>query len=227
MNKAAPNKHKSGRNSPFRYLFYDFVKLTAALPGLIFFRPRNLYESEEAKKKMRGGALVISNHIGFSDPVVLLLHIPYRRHHFVCMKGFFDKPVSAFFFKRFHCIPVDRDNCGTDTVRDIVEQLKSGRLVTMFPEGHMAVGEKGTLDPFKSGMVLMSALSGAPIIPVRILPKKHFLSRSTVVIGTPVDIAREYGRMPSLAAIEEITARLREHEERLAQIPNERRKPSS
>ena len=108
-------------------------------------------------------------------------------------------------------------------MRLITDRLKDDKLVAMFPEGHVVVDGTQT-DIFKSGMVLMSAMSRKPIIPIYVAPRAHFYSRIHTVVGEPVDIVTEGGAMPSLVQIEEITAALREHEERLRQIYEEKRK---
>ena len=92
-----------------KYLVYDFVKVTAALPGLLWLRPRWRYENKEARRRIRGGAVVIANHVGFFDPIYVMFAIWYRRHHFICGKEFFESK-SRWWFEHFLCIPVDRGN---------------------------------------------------------------------------------------------------------------------
>ncbi len=182
------------------YLFYDFVKVTAALPGILWLRPKYVYQSDKARCRIKGGALVVSNHVGFLDPVYLMGGIWYRRHHFICRKEFFDGWYRIF-FKGFHCIPIDRGSVGTSTIREITEHLKDGELVTMFPEGHL----DGNMQ-FKAGMVLMAMQAQKPIVPVYIVPKKHFLSRLTLVIGEPIDVHKLVGDRPSISLINEAAA---------------------
>ena len=74
----------------FKNIIYDITKLLAALPGFIYFRPKYIYESDKAKKRIRGAAIVVSNHTGFFDPVYLQFAVWYRRHHFVCLQKFFE-----------------------------------------------------------------------------------------------------------------------------------------
>ncbi len=204
---------------------HDFARVTGVVPGAIFLRPKVWYEDEEARRRIRGGALIIANHIGFSDPIVLMFGIWYRRHHFIAIKSFFERPIIGWLFKYFRCIPVDRDNFGMDTLRTVVDYLKDGKVVSMFPEGHIVTAE-GTLNPFKSGMVLMAAMSQKPIVPVYLVPKKSKWSRRHLVIGRPLDVAAEYGTRPSIPDMEKIAERLREQEERLANIPNQKRRKS-
>lgn len=210
MNK---RKNKSGDS----YWLYDFVKITAGLPGILWFRPKVWYENERARERLRGGALLIANHIGFLDPIALQFCVWYRRHHFVCLDVFFEKPVSAWFFKRFHCIPVDRENFSMGSLRKVVAELTDEKIVSMFPEGHMATDTSKT-DAFKSGMVLMALMSKKPIVPIYIAPRKHFFSRLHMVMGEPEHIAARYDTMPPLSEIERITVEMQEHEERLRAV---------
>ena len=76
-------KKEKGKKS---YFFYDFVKITAAIPGLIWFRPKRIYVNENAKKKIKGGALLISNHssnIGQALLTLLVMGILSLPLHFV------------------------------------------------------------------------------------------------------------------------------------------------
>lgn len=206
--------------TPNNYIVYDFVRVTAA-PGALVLRPKLVFENEAAKSfvksGMKGGILLIANHAGFFDPVHLMLALPRRRHHFVCIKDFFEgNRLKRWLFTRFHCIPIDRNNFSMDSLRRITDELKAGKLVCMFPEGHV-VGE-GDMGPFKSGMVLMALQGNCPILPVYLKPRKHFLSRLYVAVGEPVDLKALYGGRPSLSQIDEAANMLREKETLLSSI---------
>jgi len=197
-----------------RWFLYDFAKVTAALPGLLFFRPKLLYPTRAARRRIRGGALLIANHTGFSDPVTVQYAVWYRRHRIVCMKEFFEGK-GARWFRRFRCIPIDREHFSMDSFREITGCLKAGGLVTMFPEGHITTGEDGgSIDSFKSGMVLMAHQSGCPIVPVYLKPRKRF-QRMVAAIGEPVDVSALCGARPSLQRIEEVAETLHRREEAL------------
>ncbi|MBR0351625.1 MAG: 1-acyl-sn-glycerol-3-phosphate acyltransferase [Oscillospiraceae bacterium] len=204
------NDVKKGKSSS--YLFYDFVKATAALPGLIWFRPKILFANEKARERIRGGALLIANHIGFFDPVYLMIAVWYRRQHFVCLKQFFESSWG-WFFRAVHCIPIDRENVGLDSVREIIRHLKNGDLVSMFPEGQINRAD-GELAGFKSGMVLMAAQSGKPVIPVYIRPKRRRFERLVMMIGEPVDV-KAIAAGSGMAGIENAAKLLRQREEEL------------
>lgn len=216
------NKESQKKKSPISlsYLFYDFVKFTA-IPAYLWKLPKRIFESKKAKKWIKGGALLISNHYSFSDPVLMMLVIWYRRHHFICIKSLFDGK-KGFFFRRFKCIPIDKENFGMQSFRTITEHLKNDELVSMFPEGHVNRGDG--VDAFKSGVVLMSVMSGKPIVPMYMKPRKHFYNRSVVVIGEPIDITAMYGERPSMKEIEEAARMLHAKEEELQQLAYQNKK---
>ena len=173
----------------FRYLIFDFIRVTA-IPGLLWFRPKNYYLHEEDHHRIKGGALVISNHITLFDPMYLMLAIKSRRHHCICMDELFaGKKLKRWMFtKGFLCLPISRSKPEFGQIKDIITALKEGCLVSMFPEGKINDDKEGIQD-FKSGMVMMAARGNAPIIPVYIKRRKHFWSRLETAIGSPVDIS--------------------------------------
>ena len=202
------------------YLLFDFLRATG-LPVRLFMRPRIVYLDASSPKRIKGGALVIANHTSHFDPVHLMVAIWYRRHHFVCMKEFFEgSRLRSWLFTQFHCIPVDRENFAVDTLHRITEELKAGHLVAMYPEGRL--NTKNEIAPFKSGMTLMAYRSSKPIIPVYIKPRKHWYSRLEVGIGPFVDVKKLLGDHPSIADMNKITAELEETERKLEALVNKK-----
>ena len=74
----------------FKDFVMDFIRVSGALPGLLWLRPKIRYTSKAAKKRIRGGALVISNHNSFVDPGYVMFVIWYRRQRFVCHQAFLE-----------------------------------------------------------------------------------------------------------------------------------------
>ena len=205
-----------------RYFLYDFVRITAA-PGLLFFRPKKLYLTPKAKEdlKFKGGALLISNHVTLVDPMYLMLTIWKRRHHFVATKELFEGKFRTFLFKNaFLCILIDRDNFSMKTFKEIVGHLKMGEVVSMFPEGHVNVDEKG-VNEFKSGMIVMALKSGCPIIPLFIKRRKHWYSRLVIGVGEAInskDFAK--GEIATIEEIDNAAKYLHEQELKLEELCN-------
>ena len=212
-------KRKRAKLFSFKYLFHDFVKVTAALPGLLWFRPKYVYKSEAAKKKVRGGVMVIANHISKVDPVYVMIGIWYRRHHFVAMKELFDGWFLNLLFRGFLCIPIDRDNFSFSSFKEIVRHLREGEAVTMFPEGKINGGED--LQAFKSGMVHMALKGNAPVLPVYTKKRKNIFQRLVFVIGEPIDLASYYGPKPDSEQMEKLTEMLYDAEKELEALADD------
>ena len=198
-----------------RCFVMDFIRVSGALPGLLWLRPKIRYTSKKAKKRLRGGALLISNHVSFVDPGYTMYVIWYRRQYFVCHQAFMETKAGPFFHAAGCLIPIDADNFNIGSFRTITDSLKEGKLVTLFPEGHVNSGE---MLEFKSGMVLISMQSKCPIVPIYLKPRKHWWSRLKAVVDEPVDITEMYGGMPAFSKIKEVTALLQEREARMAEL---------
>ncbi len=194
---------KKNRAVSFKYFIYDFIRFSA-IPGLIWFRPKKYYLNKEDKKKIKGGALIISNHITLFDPMYLMLLIKSRRHHCICMEELFKNNFQRWMFtKGFLCLPINRAKASFGQIKDIINNLKQGNLVTMFPEGKINENDDH-VQGFKSGMIMMAMRGNAPIIPLYMKRRKHFYSRLEAAIGSPIDMNQF--KKGAAATIEEVNA---------------------
>ena len=207
---------KKSKLFSLKYLFVDFVRITGALPTLLWYRPKILYENDKAKEKVRGGALLISNHNCFFDPIYIMIALWYRRHHIVCNQEFYNTKAK-WFLEHVLCIPIDIENTGFQTMKDINDHLTAGEVVSMFPEGHVNDGS-GEMRQFKSGMVLMAMRAKVPIVPVYIKKHEPRCSRLRVVVGESIDISTMFSSRPSMSDIQKITEQLYQKENELKEI---------
>ena len=215
------NKPKKAKLFSLRCFVLDFMRLSGALPGLLWLRPKLYYTTPAAKKKIRGGALVISNHNGFLDPAFTMFVLWYRRQYFVCHKEFLETKAAPLMRAAGCCIPIDAENFNIASFRQITDTLAEGKVVVLFPEGHINDGS-GKMREFKSGMALISLQSKCPIVPIYLKPRRHALSRLKAVVDEPVDVAQLGGDLPAFSKIEEITRLLQEREEYLEEYAKKR-----
>lgn len=200
----------------FRFILFDLIKLLTVPLGLLWFRPKLIYMDKTKKIKPYGGAILISNHITFFDPVFLMVAIWFRRFHFLAMQSFFSSKFLNFLFTyAFMCLPVDRDNFSMKSFKTIVSHLKQDELIAIFPEGHINREEENFLQ-FKSGMILMSMQSQKPIIPVYIKKRKTIFSRLVLAIGEPIVVSNE--TILNKEQIDSYTKQLYETELKLKQL---------
>ena len=203
---AKANKPKKKKYCNF---YYDFVKVTGALPMLLWFRPRVLRPFGRPKMK---GALISANHPTMLDPITVHLAFPSRRLSCLATKDLYRTPLLRWFFPRMQCIEVDKQNFALSSFHEVVDRLSEGRCVVIFPEGGLHHEEDGKISPFKSGVILMAHKSHAPIIPVYIVKRTSKWQRQTVVVGEAVDISAHLSRLPNIKELEAASEYLRRRE---------------
>lgn len=199
------------------YFLRDVVWGFASIWGYVWFRPKRYYVSDKAKPRIKGGALLISNHVGFHDPVYIMMCLNYRRHHFIAAKEMFPKGFKKFLFERvFFCIGVDRENVSPSFMREVIGRLKDGQLVSMFPEGHINQQSEGVAE-FKNGAVFMALKAGVPIVPVYIHKRKNIFERLKMVVGEPIELSLADSGMTSSEYLAAMSEELRQKELELAE----------
>lgn len=112
-----------------------------------------------------GPVLVVANHQSFLDPVPIGLAIP-RRLIYLARKTLFRNPVFSRLIRSLNAVPIDQEGVGKEGIRTILNQLKLGKAVLVFPEGERTL--TGRMNPLKPGVHLLIKRAQAPIIPVGI-----------------------------------------------------------
>ena len=168
-------------------LFNIFVKLTGWLPQLICFRTKIYYEDKAVQgRRVKGGAIVVSNHTSVFDYAVYLFVFFGRTLRTVMAEVLFKKKVLGVFLKMMGGIRVDRDANEYGFMSKCEKILQSGGLLCIFPEGRLPKpGEEKPL-PFKPGAAYLSLADNAPIIPVYTNGSYFNKKRARVIIGTPI-----------------------------------------
>lgn len=215
---AKANKPKKKKKKYGNFL-YDFVKVTGALPMLLWFRPRILRPFGKPKVK---GALLCANHPSMLDPITVHLAFPTRRLSCLATKDLYRTRLLCWFFPRMHCIQVDKQNFALSSFHEVVDRLHAGRCVVIFPEGGLNHEETGRVSSFKSGAILMAHKSRAPIVPVYIVKRTSGWQRQTVVVGEPVDISAHLSPLPTLKELEAASEYLRAREMELGEYAEKR-----
>lgn len=201
----------------FKYLLHDIVKWLGFWQGLIWYRIRRKFDGPEAKKRIKGKAIISSNHVGFSDPFVLQCSLLSRRFHFVYMKELTKNGFSRWIYKNvFLSFPIDREKPSYQTMRFLSEYVKGGNLLAMFPEGH--IKRDGVVDDYKGGVVLIAYLSDAPIIPIYHEKRKSIWRMTRIVIGKPFNVREKIGPTLNQEKLNEVANELHAYELQLKEM---------
>lgn len=131
-----------------------------------------------------GAYLLAPNHLSPYD-VPCLMAVSRRNLDFVSIVEAFRNPLVALLYGSVNVFALDRSRPDSPTVRVILDRLKRGRVVAMFPEGHIRTEENSVLNggPFRPGVARIAQLADVPVVP-------------TVIIGT-----QAYSRVLSWAPI--------------------------
>ena len=166
---------------------------------------------EHVPARGAGPLIVVSNHTAGLDPMLIQAFCPFE---ITWMMGR-DMMMPRFdvIWELLDVIAVDRGGTGkagrdTAALRRAVKLLKAGGVVGIFPEGH--IPERG-LGEFSAGVGMIAAMSGAPVLVVRVsgTPKTDRAWKSLI---TPSQSRVEFlglERFEKSEKSEAITARLR------------------
>lgn len=138
-----------------------------------------------------GPVILAANHPSAVDP--LLMQAGTRRLiRWLMLTQYQIKPLG-FLWRAIEPIALDRDSGDINKIRQIVDVLKEGELVGIYPEGGLQ-RSKRELKPMEPGIGMIAKRSGAVIVPAWVEGPAisdsmlaHILkpSRSTVIFGEP------------------------------------------
>lgn len=209
--KSIKKRSKFSAIFDFRYLFYDFVKVTGVIPCMIYYRLKTYCFKKKKKELFNEPVIVVSNHITYTDIVVLLATFWNKRVSFIAKDELFQSFIGNLFFKGVKAIPVQNKNIEINTFKKAQYELSRGHLVALFPEGHIKT--QVGFDTFKNGAVLLALMCDAPIVSVYIKEKKHWWERQRVMFGNKINIKDYFtNETPTIDEISKVTQMLYDHE---------------
>jgi 1-acyl-sn-glycerol-3-phosphate acyltransferase len=121
-----------------------------------------------------GPVILAPNHVSSVDPVLIGISVK-RPVHFMAKKELFRNRAVAWFLRSLHAFPITRERVDPSSVKHTLSLLAAGHAVLMFPEGTRGDGQ--SLGPAKSGIAVVAARSGAPVVPVLHWGTQHVLPR--------------------------------------------------
>ena len=174
-------------------VFREFFRLLAIITGwpmqLLFFKRKTYYEDPlEKNRKVKGGALVISNHYSVFDYMMSMFLFRGRKLGVVMIDRMYKK--SKYFHIGMDCfggICANRDDMGMKFIDEAVKVIERGGLVQIFPEGH--IPPDGNMLPFKHAYLMIALAADAPIIPVIVDGNYGLFKRAHVLIGKKINLS--------------------------------------
>lgn len=127
-------------------------------------------------------AVIAVNHQAAADILLVLAYLP-TTFRFAIKKELFKIPVFGWYLRKAGYISIDRKSTlsAYRTVEMIIEVIKAGESVLIFPEGTRT--RTGELGKFKRGSLFAALKSGAPIVPVAISGSFHIMPSGTWLLN--------------------------------------------
>jgi 1-acyl-sn-glycerol-3-phosphate acyltransferase len=161
-----------------------------------------------------GPVVVAPNHESVLDPIILGAAIS-RELRFVAKAELWRSKLLAWMIEGLGAIPIERGHSDYLAATRVLHALEAGQAVVIFPQGAVR-GDRA----WKQGAAHAALLTGAPLVPVRLVGTARALSRGRigfprlrVIVGKPIDVACD-PEDPDAAA--KLTERLRVAVESLA-----------
>jgi 1-acyl-sn-glycerol-3-phosphate acyltransferase len=145
-----------------------------------------------------GGAILAANHASFFD--IPAVGRPVERFvTFVARDTLTRIPVLGWLIRHWGAILLRRGAADTAALREIVDAVRSGALVAMYPEGTRSAD--GELQELRAGVLLVGRRCGLPVVPIgiagtyEIFPRMRRIPRLSgkivVAYGEPITLSRE------------------------------------
>lgn len=109
--------------------------------------------------------ILVANHESYLDPPAIGMVFP-NPLRFIAWDGLFKFRPFAALLGALGAVPVNQQNknSGASLLRDVMNFIKEGYSVLIFPEGERT--PDGSLLPFEGGVSLIASKTGAPIVPI-------------------------------------------------------------
>ena len=169
-------------------MIYDLFRwlciITAYPFWLLFFKAKVFYQSPNAKRLIRGGALIISNHFNVMDYMLNMFLLLPRKLYVVASEFAYRNALISFGMRFFGGIQANRNTKNLHFIDISADLIRKGSLVQIFPEGKNT--DDGTMKPFKPTYLMIAMRSGMPIIPIITDGNYGLFKRTHLIIGDPV-----------------------------------------
>ena len=109
-----------------------------------------------------GAVLVLSSHQSLFDPMFCQSWL--RRPFYYVPRDTLFTGFWGWIIDSFYTIPINQEKTGIKSMRAIIDVLKRGHIVCLYPEGSRTFD--GKIDEIKPGFGLLVRRSGATIIPM-------------------------------------------------------------
>ena len=138
----------------------------------------------------RGGAVYISNHQSFLDPMLASMALR-RPMNYMARDTLFRFPIFRQIIESLNAFPVRRGTADLTALKEALRRLKAGGQVVVFAEGTRTTD--GRIGPMLPGVAMLAQRAAAWTVPVLIDGAFECWPR-TAALPLPGSVVVQYGR---------------------------------
>ncbi len=159
------------------------IRLLATLLLWPVFLPK----AEGERLEPRGeGCILIANHHHILDPIFISYFYSSDRLSFVAKQELYRMRLIGRILKAFRAIPLDRSTADIRASKQILAQIKAGRILGIFLQGtRVKLAEASSVIPHAS-ILYYAIRRGIPVISVAIDPRYRLFGRPRYLFEEPV-----------------------------------------
>ncbi len=162
------------------------IKFVLRITTLLLYRVKVVGEENIEKNKPY---ILCPNHISNWDPPTIIASLKRNDIYVLAKEEMFVNRFIKWLAVKVHALPVRRGKQDVKLLKDSVKILRDNHIILIFAEGtRNGIEKKGKI---QNGAVLMSLMSGVPIIPVGIQTKTKYrpFTKVKINIGKPIDLS--------------------------------------
>jgi len=192
-----------------RRLLWVLVRSVARILFLLAFRARVFGQHNVPRS---GGALIVSNHESYLDPVLLGFALE-RPVSYMARQSLFRNRAFGWLISSLNAFPLSPGAVNTEAIREAVRRLQRGGCLLVFPEGTRT--RDGRIGPLRPGVLAIVDRARVPIVPAVIEGTFEAWPRGrwprpgsiSVAYGRPIPV-EDYGRWSRAELVQKLQAEL-------------------
>jgi len=150
---------------------YWFIRFMARL---IFAGPFRWRHYNRDRVPLSGGVILAANHASFLDPPLVGAAVQ-RPVCFLARESLFKGWGMKTLLRSCNAYPLDRDEGSAKGLSRMIQFLREGQCVLLFPEGTRS--PDGRVQPVRPGLGFIMALAKVPVVPIRVFGTYEALNR--------------------------------------------------
>ncbi len=175
-------------------IFNWIVKITGYPLYRLIFKTKVYYQNKNVQsRRIKGKAVIVSNHTSVWDVALMLFLFPTRSLRCIVAEIMYKKFAMRLLLTLLGAIKVERNTQDYAFVSKSIGILQKGGVIEIYPEGRLP-DRKDDIPPlpFKPSAVYIALESNAPIVPVFTNGKYFTKERARVIIGEPIWVTDLY-----------------------------------